>query len=383
MGFDAEVAVIGCGTVGSMTLWQLADRGIDVVGFEAYAPGHDRGAAGGETRLFRMAYAEGSAFAGLLSEARELWRELERVSGASLLQQIGGLSIGDPAGAYLRGLLDSARASRIEVESVGADEAQRRWPQHALLPGEIVVHDPSAGFVRSDLAVVVATDRARQQGARVQRYAPVQDFTADERGVSIRTRDGVWRVRTAVITAGSWSAHFLPGLELAPRRVPLSWFSPLDPGLWGPDRFPVFIRESEGVHLYGAPAVDGGAVKVAGAVRARDITDPDAVQRRHDTWETEVMVDAVTRFLPGLRPDPIRADAYTDLYTPDAMPVVGPVPGLPGVFCATGFSGKGFKMAPAIGNAVAELVTGGRARLPESFAPTSRHRRGASAAPPR
>ena len=381
MGLDAEVAVIGCGTVGSMTLWQLANRGIDAIGFEAYAPGHDRGAAGGETRLFRMAYAEGSAFAGLLSEAQELWRELERVSGASLLEQIGGLSIGDPAGAYLRGLLDSARAAGIEVQTVGTAEAERRWPQHALLPGEVAVHDPSAGFVRSDLAVVVATDRAKQEGARVLRYAPVQAIDSDGRGVTIRTDERVWRVRTAVIAAGSWSPHFLPGLNLAPRRVPLSWFSPIDPELWRPDRFPVFIRESDGVHLYGAPAVDGGAVKVAGAVRARDITDPDQLQRRHDAWETAVMVDAVHRFLPGLRPDPIRADAYTDLYTPDAMPVVGPVPGIPGLFCATGFSGKGFKMAPAIGSAVAELVTGGPVRLPESFDPTSRRRPGASAAP--
>lgn len=381
MGLDAEVAVIGCGTVGSMTLWQLANRGIDAIGFEAYAPGHDRGAAGGETRLFRMAYAEGSAFAGLLSEAQELWRELERVSGASLLEQIGGLSIGDPAGAYLRGLLDSARAAGIDVQTVGTAEAERRWPQHALLPGEVAVHDPSAGFVRSDLAVVVATDRAQQEGARVLRYAPVQAIDSDGRGVTIRTDERVWRARTAVIAAGSWSAHFLPGLNLAPRRVPLSWFSPIDPELWRPDRFPVFIRESDGVHLYGAPAVDGGAVKVAGAVRARDITDPDQLQRRHDAWETAVMVDAVGRFLPGLRPDPIRADAYTDLYTPDTMPVVGAVPGLPGVFCATGFSGKGFKMAPAIGSAVAELVTGGPVRLPESFDPTSRRRPGASAAP--
>lgn len=381
MGLDAEVAVIGCGTVGSMTLWQLANRGIDAIGFEAYAPGHDRGAAGGETRLFRMAYAEGSAFAGLLSEAQELWRELERVSGASLLEQIGGLSIGDPAGAYLRGLLDSARAAGIDVQTVGTAEAERRWPQHALLPGEVAVHDPSAGFVRSDLAVVVATDRAQQEGARVLRYAPVQAIDSDGRAVTIRTDERVWRARTAVIAAGSWSAHFLPGLNLAPRRVPLSWFSPIDPELWRPDRFPVFIRESDGVHLYGAPAVDGGAVKVAGAVRARDITDPDQLQRRHDAWETAVMVDAVGRFLPGLRPDPIRADAYTDLYTPDTMPVVGAVPGLPGVFCATGFSGKGFKMAPAIGSAVAELVTGGPVRLPESFDPTSRRRPGASAAP--
>jgi sarcosine oxidase subunit beta len=53
---------------------------------------------------------------------------------------------------------------------------------------------------------------------------------------------------------------------------------------------------------------------------------------------------------------------YTDLVegfydvTPDNQPVVGPLPGLPGLWLAAGFSGHGFMLAPAISQAVANLL---------------------------
>ncbi|MER5836455.1 NAD(P)-dependent oxidoreductase, partial [Streptomyces sp. NPDC002130] len=48
-----RVAVVGVGTMGSQAAWRLAARGAEVVGYDRFAPGHDRSAAGGETRVFR------------------------------------------------------------------------------------------------------------------------------------------------------------------------------------------------------------------------------------------------------------------------------------------------------------------------------------------
>ncbi|RMF86059.1 MAG: FAD-binding oxidoreductase, partial [Nitrospinota bacterium] len=47
--------------------------------------------------------------------------------------------------------------------------------------------------------------------------------------------------------------------------------------------------------------------------------------------------------------------------TPDWHPILGPLPGLEGFYCAVGFSGHGFKLSPAIGLAMAELITQGKA----------------------
>lgn len=55
-----------------MTLWQLAKRGIQAVGFEQFGIAHDRSAAGGESRMFRTAYMEGADYVPLLKKSREL-----------------------------------------------------------------------------------------------------------------------------------------------------------------------------------------------------------------------------------------------------------------------------------------------------------------------
>ena len=52
--------------------------------------------------------------------------------------------------------------------------------------------------------------------------------------------------------------------------------------------------------------------------------------------------------------------------TPDWMPILDESP-LPGLYVATGMSGHGFKLAPAVGEMMAALVTG--ARPPVSLAP--------------
>ena len=44
--------------------------------------------------------------------------------------------------------------------------------------------------------------------------------------------------------------------------------------------------------------------------------------------------------------------------TPDSVPVIGPVPAVPGFFLMSGFSGHGFGIGPGAGRLMAELVTG-------------------------
>ena len=54
------------------------------------------------------------------------------------------------------------------------------------------------------------------------------------------------------------------------------------------------------------------------------------------------------------------AGGVTGVYdmTPDARPLLGRVPGLDGLIVAAGFSGMGFKIAPAVGESIAGLIAG-------------------------
>jgi glycine/D-amino acid oxidase-like deaminating enzyme len=64
-----------------------------------------------------------------------------------------------------------------------------------------------------------------------------------------------------------------------------------------------------------------------------------------------------------------------DCYSADRHAILGAVRGVDGLYLATAFSGSGFKIAPAVGACLAELITEGRARTvdisafrPERFA---------------
>ena len=89
--FDA--IVLGLGAMGSATLYQLARRGVRVLGIDRFSPPHALGSSHGETRITRLAIGESEQYTPMALRSHEIWREIERETGASLLVTTGGLVI--------------------------------------------------------------------------------------------------------------------------------------------------------------------------------------------------------------------------------------------------------------------------------------------------
>lgn len=357
---DAEVAVVGVGTVGSMAMWRLAERGVDVIGFERFAPGHDRGGAGGNTRLFRLAYMEGAWYVPLLKQSLGLWHELSDLSVKNLLVQCGGLNIGHADDPAMRQVAESARRYDVQLSRLGRSEMAERYPQHLLGADELAYLDPEAGFIRSEQAVVAAAARAESLGARIFRYHRVDRVEPRGDSVVIEAEGSTWRVRTVVLALGSWAPRHLPAAVargVRPRRVLLTWFAPKSVADFEPEAFPVFTRRSGRDFLYGAPANDSASVKICG-VPPSDIEDPDDFERRHDPAELRTMIDLLRAHVAGLYPDPVRCATFTDLYADDGHGLTGHHPAHRNVLIAGAYSGRGFKLAPALGESVARLAVG-------------------------
>lgn len=362
---DAEVAVVGVGSMGSMTLWQLARRGISAMGFEQFGIPHDRSAHGAETRIFRTAYTEGADYVPLLQAALRGWRDLEHETGRTLLRLTGGLSIGDPGADWMQRVMVSIREYQLEHEVLDAQQAARRFPQHRLLPDDAVIVDKQAGYLRPEFAVVSAVARAEQLGAVVHRHSRVEAIEPQGGSVHIRAAGNTRTFRKAVITTGPWAARLLPELRgsLAGRRLVATWFAAKEPALYEADRFPIFIRHSRGMDgmMSGVPSVDGGSVKIM-VDRDFGTYDPDLLDRDLRAVELRTISALVLERLSGLYPDPIRVGVYMDGYTVDEHAIVGIHPDVPELVVMVGFSGHGFKMAPVFGEIGADLVTTGSTR---------------------
>lgn len=364
---DAQVAVIGTGSIGSMTLWQLAKAGVEAIGFEQYAPGHDQAAAGGESRIFRTAYLEGPQYVPLLLRARELWQELEAETESRLLNLNGGLMIGPEDSEAMRNVLVSATDFDLPHELLDATQMGKRYPQHTMLPGEVAFYDQWAGVLRPEFAVLAAATAAQARGARLVTGCRITGIDPGPGQVTIHAEDRDWTVEQAVVTAGPWTNRFVPQLaeHVHPRKLVMTWYHPRGNVTdYEPPAFPIFIRDSGQVHIFGIPTLDGGSVKVAPHASYGALQDADQLDRNVAARDLEAINQTVADLLPGLVPTPVRVSSYMDAYTSDGHALVGQMPGTSNVWLLGGFSGHGFKMAPAFGQVAADLVVDQKTTLP-------------------
>lgn len=367
----ADVVVIGVGAMGSATLWQLAERGVQTIGFEQFRPGHNRGSSHGESRIYRTAYLEGPGYVPLAQRAIALWRRLEDVSGESLLIQNGALMLGQRESSVIRGVMRSIQAHGLKYELLEEGELRARYPGHRIDPGEIAVREDEAGLVRPELAIKSAVARAEDLGARVFRHTSVERIELEPDGVRVIAGREVCEARRAVVSVGTWLGKLLPelGLPLRVTRQLPAWYPIERPEWFTPDRFPVFLRDlgehaRPGVVLapdstfYGFPTLDGATIKVA-VHREGTLTDPDQLDRivtHEDLAEVRSYIEA---FLSGVGTEPVRTDVCMYTNTPDHDFLVGSPLGMHQITVLGGFSGHGFKFASVMGEIAADLALGG------------------------
>lgn len=131
-----DAIVLGLGGFGSAALYHLARRGQRVLGLDAHARGHAEGSSHGRSRITRQVYQEGAAYVPLVRRSYDLWRELETMSGAPLLQLGGGLYVGPPDHPMIVGALASARQHRLPHELLAPGAVPGRgWPWYRVPTG--------------------------------------------------------------------------------------------------------------------------------------------------------------------------------------------------------------------------------------------------------
>ncbi|AEF41460.1 N-methyl-L-tryptophan oxidase [Hoyosella subflava] len=361
---DGKLAIIGLGSVGSMALWQASRSSGSVAGFEAQSPGHGRSAAGGDTRLFRMLYRGTPSYYPILERSQRLWAELEADTGQEILTRCGGLSIGTVDGPYLPHLLETTRLNGADHEILSREAMAERYPQHNLRPDDQAVYDPHGGVLRTDRAITSAVAAAQSNGATVLTNTPIDGIRETGHGVVITSGDNSWTFENVIVSSGSWSQQLMPDYLKAvteTRRIYLTWFVARDATEFSPDRFPIFIRISGERSLYGAPTVDGVTVKATLDGRSAPTPHADTVPRDLTAAEIAETTETITEFFPGLVATIVRSDAFPDLYTADQHPLLGQLRENSRIYCATGFSGAGFKIASGIGEIAASEALGAHA----------------------
>ena len=361
MTYDA--IVVGLGAMGSAVLDNAARRGLRVLGVEQYAPVHARGSSYGKTRLIRKAYWEAPAYVPLLLRAYELWGDLERRSGATLLRRTGVLQVGLEQSAVVRGVLESARMHGLDVSSLDTSEIRRRYPMTRPLEDEVAVFERDGGVLASEFAVLTQQQLAIAAGARARfgvralRWSRASEHPSE---IEVELSDGtVARARRLALCNGPWVEGLTDELAvpIAIQRKLQVWFEPDSPD-FSADRFPAFLVDRAGGQtLYGFPDF-GDGVKAAFHTGGT-IAPVESIDRSASPQDVEPIQAALQTWMPGAGAR-VRATAVCQYdMTPDEHFIIGRHPRDPAVIVAGGFSGHGFKFSPVVGEVVTDLAIDG------------------------
>jgi sarcosine oxidase, subunit beta len=356
-----DVVIIGAGLEGLSVAWALTRRGTrDVTVFERNAVGS--GFTAQSSGIIRCHY-------GVRSIAAMAWRSLPVLEDAkeALDADIGFHRCGylvmvaeENAGALAANVAMQQELG-IEVELINSDDAQDLFPQLRVDDCSAFAYEPRAGYADGYQTAQAFGQAARLGGARIHQSTPVAEITCEHGRVSgVRLASGA-RIASdvVVVAAGPWSPPLVAplGVDL-PIRTQREQVMIVDPG----QRIGVAPILSDLVSLqYLRPEHDGLLLGNSDH-HAPEWVDPDHHDRRVDEAHLVTAIEKFAHRFPSLSEAGL-SSSYTGCYdvTPDYNPVIGPGP-IDGLFLCAGFSGHGYKISPAVGDLMADLICDGTSR---------------------
>lgn len=354
-----RIAVIGTGTMGSQVLWQLSKLDCEVVGYELFSPGHSRGAASGENRIFTFVELEDLRFQPMAYRTDQLWLQLEDESGQRLRDLQGVVAFGQEGAEWTHTAVESAKALGDHADILNPEEARRKFPKFLIRDDELAIIDHGGGLIYPDRAISTAASLAVSNGARLHTSARVSSISQHDDEVHVTLADDQTEVfDRVVVAAGAWTGTLLPSIApyFAMRRLLSTWFRPrLGESMQG---LMPYVR-AEPNYSYGLPTPDGTAMKLGlGFPHHQTIDSPDTAASAVTEDELSVLRKLAHDLIPALDDYPMRFGLCHESYTKKRIEWIQPHPEMDQVLVMAGFSGKGFKNSPALGEVGAQWALG-------------------------
>jgi glycine/D-amino acid oxidase-like deaminating enzyme len=377
----AEVVVVGAGIVGASIAYQLARRGTSVIAVDK-GRGPAEGSTGASSSICRCRYTYPEvvrlAFHGQTAYGN--WAEFTGLAEArSGLHRVGVLWMMGEGSEKVQSDADKLLSQGVEAENLDPDQVTELFPalstcaepfdlsgevEHHCRPGEAFLFETRGGYADPVSANQDLIEATRIRGGEVRFDSKVTGVMKESgRVTGVALADGeVISAGLTINAAGPWcnQLNVFAGVELSwtltPTRVQTVYRT------WPEDLGPLPVGADSSTGIYFRPE-SGGSQVLVGSVLPEDeeevVADPDEYKRSPDADFTEMKLAAFHHRVPGLeaRGMPTGIAGLYTINREDVHPVVGPT-GLDGFWVANGFSGHGFKLAPAIGSMIAQEVSG-------------------------
>ena len=375
----AEVVVIGAGVVGCSVAYYLARAGVDVILLEREAIGSGASAhATGSLSLLGAEFTPGPSFEmarASYAEFQWLVPELEAATRMDLLYQRRPslrLALDDEEATLIKSMMVWQQPN-VNMHWIDTEEVRSIEPRLSSSIVGAVYEDESAQLdsYRFNLALALA---AELKDAKVLYREVTGLINSGTRIDGVKTASEDIHCGTVVVAAGSWSHAFAPWVGFSVPVRPMKGERLLlnYPG----EPLEVLISSPKRGHMISR--TDG--LLSVGSTGGRDYDRRELfLGEDFDRQPTEsARLELLQRAIDVL-PDIERAELVQQLagsrpLSPDAKPIIGPVPGLEGVLLATGHATKGIHLGPVTGRIIADYVCRGSTRAVSDMTPFLPHR---------
>jgi sarcosine oxidase subunit beta len=367
----ADIVIVGAGIMGTSLAFHLAKRkpgnivviDKDHVGF---------GGTGRSSALIRMHYSYPPEVQLALVSLHmfQHWREIVGEGGD--FRKIGFVrTVPTDETERLKQNINMQASLGVNVKLITGKELKELEPDWNTDDIELAAYEPDSGYGDGSNVANDFLSRARDMGVA---YMPKTQVTAfhlkDGRARGITTEHGNIEAPIVVSATGPWTR---------PLFKQVGYDLPIEP-----EYHQVAI-------LKNAPGMKGGGMACIDSITAtyfrsdaqdkflvgdfygKRPVDPDNFPQRASDESLEEIIERASRRIPKLENAEVMR-GVTGVYdmTPDARPLLGEIPGIPGLHVCAGFSGMGFKIAPAIGLVMSELLLDGSGKTLDisSFRPS-------------
>jgi sarcosine oxidase subunit beta len=367
----ADIVILGAGVMGAAIAFHLARRGTRKIA----VLDKDHVGSGGSSRssaLIRMHYSFPAEVQLALVSLKmfQHWREIVGEAGA--FRKTGFVRIVHPGETErLKRNVEMQRSLGAQVELIDRQQLRELEPDWAVDEVELAAYEPDSGYGDGNVVANDFLSRARDLGAA---------YLAKTRATSLLVEGG--RVRGVQTEAGPIHAPVVIAAT-GPWTRPLLRELGFDPPIETEYHQVAILKNAPGMKGGGCACIDsvtatyfrsdGGDKFLVGDFYGKRPVDPDNFPQRASETELEEIIERASRRVPKIENAEVMR-GVTGVYdmTPDARPLLGEVPGVDGLYLCAGFSGMGFKISPAIGLVMSELILDGAATTVDisAFRPT-------------
>jgi sarcosine oxidase subunit beta len=362
MAASYDAIVIGGGVIGASTAFHLARAGagrVALVERRAICSGNTRKSGA----IVRMHYSNDPEARLALASLPYFQHWSEIVGGACGFTPTGfTLLVGPENRERLERNVARLRGLGVETSVVGRDQLRDIMPTLQTEGVAAAAYEPLSGYADAVATTRSLAEAARQLGVDVLEGTTVTAIErAGGRVTGVSTLDGRLGAAVVVCAANTWSPALLRTVDVelpvTPRRAQVAYFE-RPASHTGPH--PVVLDTTTALYTraHGDDQILGGAADETGT----SPDDPDDYDETADPTFPDAVSARMRLRLPTLaRARYARGEAGLYDMSPDTRAIVDRAPTIGGLYLAAGFSGTGFKKAPAVGLGLAELVTTGRA----------------------